>query len=356
MFWEISIAMLILYGCLEIPFTIAFIKHEHMSTGQRIWDYTIDSIMLLDCLLTFFTGYVDADDHVTMDQRKIARHYLRTWFFIDFLSALPIDEFTPVLRELRMVRIVRMVRMLRIQKLVRYVKRWEESTSVSHSAVRLVQLILTSFFWVHLDACMLFAVSSLQDFPEGNATRFPFPFLLHAGTLPSSHCLRSSPPARLPASTGSWVYGPPAALPVQFIPESWAIMECYTHIFFTALSNMLCVSYGLGGPTRIEEMWAFVISMALGASMYAIVLAFACNVMTSTDYASRLYQNQLEVLNEFMRVRTLPRSLRDRLRKTLEMSYPNKRLFTSSALESEVSGQQALAKVPGLPCCRSMLL
>ena len=113
-----------------------------MSLSQRITDYTIDGIMLIDCLLTFFTGYVDADDHITMDQRKIVAHYLRGWFLLDFLSALPIDEFTPVLRELRMVRIVRMVRMLRIQKLVRYVKRWEEQTTVNHSSVKLIQLIV----------------------------------------------------------------------------------------------------------------------------------------------------------------------------------------------------------------------
>ena len=31
------------------------------------------------------------DQQVILSPRMIARHYLRTWFFVDFLSSLPID-------------------------------------------------------------------------------------------------------------------------------------------------------------------------------------------------------------------------------------------------------------------------
>ena len=42
-----------------------------------------------------------------------------------------------------------------------------------------------------------------------------------------------------------------------------------------------------------------------------------------------------EVLNEYMRVRCLPKPLRERLRQSLRHSYPNKRIFPDRALLAE---------------------
>ena len=52
--------------------------------------------------------------------------------------------------------------------------------------------------------------------------------------------------------------------------------------------------------------------------MYAVVLAFAVNAFSNTDHPSRMYNNGLEVLNEYMRVRCLPKALRERLRESYE--------------------------------------
>ena len=43
MFWELTIALIIVWGCLEIPFSIAFLKHEHMSAAHKAIDYTMCS-------------------------------------------------------------------------------------------------------------------------------------------------------------------------------------------------------------------------------------------------------------------------------------------------------------------------
>jgi len=33
----------------------------------------------------------NAADEIILDPNKIARHYLRSWFFLDFVSSLPLD-------------------------------------------------------------------------------------------------------------------------------------------------------------------------------------------------------------------------------------------------------------------------
>ena len=41
--------------------------------------------------LNFFTGYYDEDDALEMRKLRICKHYLRSWFIIDFISCLPVQ-------------------------------------------------------------------------------------------------------------------------------------------------------------------------------------------------------------------------------------------------------------------------
>ena len=113
--------------------------------------------------------------------------------------------------------------------------------------------------------------------------------------------------------------------------------SCYSQAFFQALSQMLCIGFGLVYPTRTDEVWVTVASMLVGASAYAVSLAFAVNVVSNVDQPSRLYKNTLEVLNEFMRVRTLPTELRERLRSYFNLMYPNRRFFNERSVIAEFS-------------------
>ena len=47
----------------------------------------------------------------------------------------------------------------------------------------------------------------------------------------------------------------------------------------------------LRNPSRLEEVWLTILSMASGASMYALSLSFAVNVISAVDYPSRLFHN-----------------------------------------------------------------
>ena len=82
-------------------------------------------------------------------------------------------------------------------------------------------------------------------------------------------------------------------------------------------------------------MWLTVFTMLMGATGYALCLSFAVNVFSTTDHPSRMYYNGLEVLNEYMRVRSLPKALRERLRTSFEHQYPNKRIFSERAVLGE---------------------
>ena len=74
MLYEGFISVFIVWGAIEIPFSVTFLNPSDVLTAL---DATIDSIMCIDVIVTFFTGYVDADDHVTMERGAIAKHCAR---------------------------------------------------------------------------------------------------------------------------------------------------------------------------------------------------------------------------------------------------------------------------------------
>lgn len=84
----------------------------------------------------------DYVDEIILEPKQIAKHYLRTWFFVDFLSSIPLDYIFLLVREsgekyqlartgralkvLRLVKLLSLLRLLRLSRLVRYIHQWEE--------------------------------------------------------------------------------------------------------------------------------------------------------------------------------------------------------------------------------------
>lgn len=53
----------------------------------------VDVTFVVDILINFRTTYVNRNDEVVSHPSKIAIHYLRGWFAIDLMSAIPFDVF-----------------------------------------------------------------------------------------------------------------------------------------------------------------------------------------------------------------------------------------------------------------------
>lgn len=57
------------------------------------FDYfvTVDITFIVDILINFRTTYVSGNDEVVSHPGKIAVHYLKGWFLIDLVAAIPFD-------------------------------------------------------------------------------------------------------------------------------------------------------------------------------------------------------------------------------------------------------------------------
>nr|XP_027209464.1 potassium/sodium hyperpolarization-activated cyclic nucleotide-gated channel 1-like [Penaeus vannamei] len=145
-YWDLCMLFLLVANLIILPVAISFFNDD-LSTRWIAFNCLSDTIFLIDIVVNFRTGIMQQDnsEQVILDPKLIAKHYLKTWFFLDLISSVPLDyiflifnqyqDFSEsfqilhagrALRILRLAKLLSLVRLLRLSRLVRYVSQWEE--------------------------------------------------------------------------------------------------------------------------------------------------------------------------------------------------------------------------------------
>jgi hypothetical protein len=77
------------------PYYIAFVEHKSQNKSflRLFIDFGADATFFFDIVLTFFSAYLDKMDTIVVNKKKIACHYLKGWFLIDFIAFFPFYHF-----------------------------------------------------------------------------------------------------------------------------------------------------------------------------------------------------------------------------------------------------------------------
>lgn len=88
--WDLYIVSVLIFVAFVVPYRLAFVD---VDTDFWIWTYQIiDLMFLVDIILTFFSSIQTDDNSEEITEFKlIAIDYIRSWFFFDIISILPID-------------------------------------------------------------------------------------------------------------------------------------------------------------------------------------------------------------------------------------------------------------------------
>lgn len=108
--WDWVVLILVLYTAVFTPYQTAFLLNEEEATMTRnknagtrtespesshanplvIIDLIVDLMFIADILINFRTTYLHNGEVVT-NQKKIAINYVKGWFVIDTIAAVPFD-------------------------------------------------------------------------------------------------------------------------------------------------------------------------------------------------------------------------------------------------------------------------
>ncbi|XP_069676988.1 potassium/sodium hyperpolarization-activated cyclic nucleotide-gated channel 2 isoform X6 [Periplaneta americana] len=341
--------LLLVANLIILPVAISFFNDD-LSTRWIAFNCLSDTIFLIDIVVNFRTGIMQQDnaEQVILDPKLIAKHYLKTWFFLDLISSIPLDyiflifnqDFSEsfqilhagrALRILRLAKLLSLVRLLRLSRLVRYVSQWEEVyilqnlqkkrterrgrlssdgrdkkkskfsksnlifkfLNMASVFMRIFNLICMMLLIGHWSGCLQFLVPMLQGFPSN-----------------------------------SWVA-------INELQEAFWL-EQYSWALFKAMSHMLCIGYGRFPPQSLTDMWLTMLSMISGATCYALFLGHATNLIQSLDSSRRQYREKVKQVEEYMAYRKLPREMRQRITEYFEHRYQGK-FFDEEAILGELS-------------------
>jgi hypothetical protein len=118
--WDIFIISVAIYNCFSIPLKIAFDPPILESTFAEVTDNIIDLLFIVDIFVAFRTTFYDFEtgDEIFAPQ-KTAKQYMKTRFFIDLVSTVPVDtvayiftgERNPTLQLFSLLKLVRVTRL-----------------------------------------------------------------------------------------------------------------------------------------------------------------------------------------------------------------------------------------------------
>lgn len=161
--WDITLAWGIIYSCLSLPFTLAFVTSElgyvEGYFSLFVLDYVFDGFFLINIYMRHHFTYVEAGQEVK-DLEKIKMHYRKTGLLQDTVANIPWDvlawgfvatpTYVPLLRLNRLLRLARLRPTLRL--IDQYLSKWR--FRISSAATKLVHAFLYLFMVNHWYACV----------------------------------------------------------------------------------------------------------------------------------------------------------------------------------------------------------
>ncbi|XP_039292820.1 potassium voltage-gated channel subfamily H member 2 isoform X3 [Nilaparvata lugens] len=313
--WDWIILLLVMYTAIFTPYVAAFLLNEPDFDTRKskkygddpivVIDLIVDVTFIIDILINFRTTYVNANDEVVSHPGKIAVHYLKGWFLIDLVAAIPFDlllfgsdtdeahikeipqlgldadETTTLIGLLKTARLLRLVRVAR--KIDRY----------SEYGAAVLLLLMASFALIaHWLACIWYAIGHAER--PHLSSKVGWLDILANDTHQFYH----------PNDTG----GP-------------SIKSRYVTALYFTFSSLTSVGFGNVAPNTDTEKIFTICVMLAGSLMYASIFGNVSAIIQRLYSGTARYHTQMLRVREFIRFHQIPNPLRQRLEEYFQHAW-----------------------------------
>ena len=174
LYWQTINLLITVISLLFVPVEVAF-SRDDMGYWFIVLGATFESFFILDLLININLPVQDKAGFVIGERWQILWYYIKFWFWIDLLSALPFDiislcigndsdhgaaVFIASLRIVRILKVSTMTRMLRADLILTNLQGY---VSYSHEQLQLVKLLFYILVTIHSLACGLFLVAEVEQ-------------------------------------------------------------------------------------------------------------------------------------------------------------------------------------------------
>jgi len=383
-YWDFVILVAMFFTSTVTPYEVCFIWEAEHFDALFFVNIIVNMVFVIDTTFQFFLPYKESPKRggqMVKNHRKIAHHYLTTWFPIDFISIVPFDyiinfaimpavggggDNLSLVGATSMLRLLRLIKLVRILRASRIFARWENSISMKYSTRELIALLSGVVLLLHWLSCLLGMTANLMrserylELQEAMTQRVYENENLTASSLEEPLCFgcvaergitsRADPLYGMEKWCDSVCYTPcemdtlaRLRMPFGFeteiqeqvlwlqSQESWVCRnvakghirempffhgEVYVAGLMIALLQM---SGGVGSvvPTNLAENIIFLIGIAVGSVMWAIVVGTICGLSATGDPFSKAFKQNMDQLNYFLEDMNMEIELRHKAREYL---------------------------------------
>ncbi|XP_041470932.1 potassium voltage-gated channel unc-103-like [Lytechinus variegatus] len=309
--WDWFILLLVVYTAIFTPYSAAFLLKndenkaklnkdadtrdgDSLSTSYTqplvFIDMVVDVMFIVDIFINFRTTFLDDSlGEVVSNPAKIAKHYLKGWFVIDVLAAIPFDLLLfSVAADEKTTSAMSLLKTARLLRLLRVARRLDQ---YSQFAPAVVCLLMCAFTLVsHWMACIWYAIGEQQR-PE-----------IQYGWLDMLAQDLFTPYTN--ASTG----GP-------------SLKDKYVSSLYFTLTTLTTVGFGNIAPSTDAEKLFAICMMLIGSLMFACIFGNMTAIIERLYAGISRYQQQLNLVKEFVKFHNVPNPLQSRLKEYFKHAW-----------------------------------
>lgn len=323
-FWDLASAFLLLIVTFLTPMENAFLSCAGTWSPRWILNQIMTIFFSLDMLFQFNTPYVlpgSLGRTVVKRRSVIVKHYLKTWFLIDFISVFPFDlvsgcdEGSVSLGTLRVIRLLRLLKLLRLLRGMRIFQRWEVEIGFSQRKFLLYVLLAIVVISGHFLACVL---GILARFQGDNCSGDPQYYAV--------------------GCTITWLTRSMQAYEYDDNPEA-EMSVAYSYLVSLHASMSIIVHPHHYAPTGSVERVVFVILLTIGGFIWALLISRSTAICTSLDKHNIDYRMGMDDFNLISSDLGLSPGLRRRMRAFLIRMKDGSKYDTWNGITRRMSPQ-----------------
>ena len=295
--WDMAILFTIVLQGIYVPLLISF---EFSVTIEFVYfDFVLTILLLFDIFMNFNSGFLKKGA-VVMNRYLVAKHYLKTWFFIDLVSSFPYDwilngsifeqgsnehsqknmaKATKLLRVIRISRLFRIIRLIKLMKVKFYLYKIEDylNSEFSGKIISSFRIMTVVFLIAHWNACIWHFITHYYITEE------------------------------------TWLN--------TVIFSDYTEQEIYVYSLYWSMYTMISVGYGNIQIKSTGERIIAIFSMIIASVMFGFLFGEASSIIQKETEQESNYRELRTNLNLIMSNYKIPKELRQRVRKYVEYTY-----------------------------------
>lgn len=338
--WDMFVTTLLVVTLIIMPVSLAF---EGFNDRMFSLNLAIDVLFLCDVVKQFNTGFVrDRESEIVMDRKTITRAYLKSWFFIDFVSSIPIDALmrlaagsggsgsellrsSKLLKMLRLLRLAKLLKLLRISRVAKYGRKAitlledKYNITISSTVMKFARLFFLVVLLAHWMGCIFFMICRLFGEPD--------------------------------AATGTWLYPDDSWVAITGLDAEsettqyvWSLFKALCLIFMMGFEspppmNSQCAS--VRGSFLSEwcqvESWLTLGGLMVGSVFYAVLIANVSTIIHSMHAARQEYVDKFNRVGDWMKTKRLPVTLRDKVSEAYRIKFREGKMYNEQEILDELN-------------------